>query len=42
MGLRMKILCGFSILTVMLFVAGIWSIYELTGEDGGTLLTNLT
>jgi HAMP domain-containing protein len=31
MGLRTKILCGFSILTVMLFVAGIWSIYELTG-----------
>jgi HAMP domain-containing protein len=31
MGLRMKILCGFSILTIMLFVAGIWSIYELTG-----------
>lgn len=30
MGLRTKILCGFSILTIMLFVAGIWSIYELT------------
>lgn len=30
MGLRTKILCGFSILTIMLCVAGIWSIYELT------------
>ena len=30
MGLRTKILCGFSILTIMLFVAGIWSVYELT------------
>lgn len=29
MGLRMKILSGFTILTMMLFVAGIWSISEL-------------
>jgi len=29
MGLRMKILSGFMILTIMLFVAGVWSIYEL-------------
>jgi len=30
MGLRSKILAGFLILTMMLVVAGIWSIYELT------------
>jgi len=30
MGLRAKILSGFMILTMMLVVAGIWSIYELT------------
>lgn len=30
MGLRIKILAGFLILTMMLAVAGIWSIYELT------------
>lgn len=30
MGLRLKILSGFLILTMMLAVAGIWSIYELT------------
>lgn len=30
MGLRMKILSGFLILTTMLAVAGAWSIYELT------------
>jgi HAMP domain-containing protein len=30
MGLRTKILSGFLILTMMLAVAGIWSIYELT------------
>jgi len=30
MGLRTKILAGFLILTMMLAVAGIWSIYELT------------
>ena len=30
MGLRMKILSGFLILTVMLFIAGVWSIHELT------------
>jgi HAMP domain-containing protein len=29
MGLRTKILSGFAILTMMLFIAGIWSIYEL-------------
>jgi len=29
MGLRFKILFGFLILAIMLFVAGIWSIYEL-------------
>lgn len=29
MGLRLKILSGFLILTVMLFIAGIWSIYEI-------------
>jgi len=29
MGLRMKILSGFAILTMMLFLAGVWSIYEL-------------
>ena len=29
MGLRFKILLGFLILAIMLFVAGIWSIYEL-------------
>jgi HAMP domain-containing protein len=29
MGLRMKILSGFLILTMMLLIAGIWSIYEL-------------
>lgn len=30
MGLRTKILCGFLILTMMLAVAGVWSVYELT------------
>jgi hypothetical protein len=30
MGLRTKILSGFLILTMMLVVAGVWSIYELT------------
>ena len=30
MGLRTKILSGFSILAVMLFIAGVWSVYELT------------
>ena len=30
MGLRTKILSGFLILPMMLVVAGIWSIYELT------------
>ena len=30
MGLRLKILSGFLILTMMLAVAGVWSIYELT------------
>jgi len=30
MGLRIKILAGFLILTTMLAVAGVWSIYELT------------
>jgi methyl-accepting chemotaxis protein len=30
MGLRVKILSGFFILTIMLAVAGVWSIYELT------------
>ena len=30
MGLRAKILSGFLILTTMLFMARIWSIYELT------------
>jgi methyl-accepting chemotaxis protein len=30
MGLRVKILSGFLILTIMLAVAGVWSIYELT------------
>ncbi len=30
MGIRMKILSGFLVLTVMLLVAGAWSIYELT------------
>jgi methyl-accepting chemotaxis protein len=29
MGLRLKIVLGFMILAVMLFIAGIWSIYEL-------------
>ena len=29
MGLRIKILSGFAILTAMLFIAGVWSIYEL-------------
>jgi len=29
MGLRAKILSGFAILTMMLFIAGVWSIYEL-------------
>jgi methyl-accepting chemotaxis protein len=29
MGLRMKILSGFAILTMMLFIAGVWSVYEL-------------
>ena len=29
MGLRMKILSGFATLTLMLFIAGVWSIYEL-------------
>jgi methyl-accepting chemotaxis protein len=29
MGLRTKILSGFAILTAMLFIAGVWSIYEL-------------
>jgi HAMP domain-containing protein len=30
MGLRIKILSGFLILTAMLFIAGVWSIYELS------------
>jgi len=30
MGLRLKILSGFVILTIMLFLAGVWSIHELT------------
>lgn len=30
MGLRLKILSGFLILTMMLFIAGVWSIYELS------------
>ena len=30
MGLRAKMLLGFLILTIMLLVAGVWSIYELT------------
>ncbi len=30
MGIRLKILSGFVILALMLFLAGIWSIYELT------------
>ena len=30
MGLRAKILSGFLILTMMLAVAGVWSIHELT------------
>ena len=30
MGLRIKILSGFVILTLMLLIAGVWSIYELT------------
>ncbi len=29
MGLRLKMLSGFLILTVMLFLAGLWSVYEL-------------
>jgi HAMP domain-containing protein len=29
MGLRTKILSGFAILTMMLFIAGVWSFYEL-------------
>ena len=29
MGLRFKILLGFLILALMLFIAGVWSIYEL-------------
>jgi hypothetical protein len=29
MGLRAKMLLGFLILTIMLLVAGVWSIYEL-------------
>ncbi|MFQ5824905.1 MAG: MCP four helix bundle domain-containing protein [bacterium] len=29
MGLRLKILSGFLILTMMLFIAGVWSIYEI-------------
>jgi HAMP domain-containing protein len=29
MGVRIKILSGFAILTMMLFIAGVWSIYEL-------------
>ncbi|MBL7178239.1 MAG: hypothetical protein ISS66_20640 [Desulfobacteraceae bacterium] len=29
MGLRMKILSGFLILTMMLLIAGVWSVYEL-------------
>ncbi len=40
MGIRMKILSGFLILTLMLFIAGIWSIYELStvGESVQGLL----
>ncbi len=40
MGIRMKILSGFLILTVMLLIAGIWSIYELStvGESVQGLL----
>ena len=30
MGLRTKMLSGFLILTMMLLVAGVWSVYELT------------
>ncbi len=40
MGLRMKILSGFLILTMMLLIAGIWSIYELrtVGSSAQALL----
>ncbi len=40
MGLRLKILSGFLALALMLFLAGIWSIYELSaiGESGQKLL----
>ena len=40
MGLRMKILSGFLILTMMLVIAGVWSIYELrtVGKSAQALL----
>ncbi len=40
MGLRLKILSGFLILTLMLFIAGAWSIYELrfVGSSVQTML----
>lgn len=40
MGLRMKILSGFLILTMMLLIAGVWSIYELraVGRSAQALL----
>ena len=34
MGLRTKILSGFAILTAMLFIAGVWSFYELRSMGG--------
>jgi HAMP domain-containing protein len=34
MGLRTKILSGFATLTLMLFIAGVWSIYELRSMEG--------
>ncbi|MCB2168896.1 MAG: MCP four helix bundle domain-containing protein [Deltaproteobacteria bacterium] len=40
MGIRVKILLGFLILTAMLFIAGFWSVYELTnvGESVQNIL----
>ncbi|MFC1724137.1 MCP four helix bundle domain-containing protein [candidate division KSB1 bacterium] len=40
MGLRIKILSGFLVLSLMLFIAGVWSIYELStvGSSVKTIL----
>ena len=39
MGLRMKVLSGFLVLTLMLLIAGVWSVYELS--SAGTSVQRL-